>query len=158
VENAGGQLVTAGQVAGWCGVSAGSTTQGTRVTVKPVVDLNQPLQSAGYQPSAALAEQVRLRDRTCVHPWCQRPARSCDLDHIVPYDPDGPPWQTSTLNLAPLCRRHHRLKTHGGWSYTMIEPGTFLWRSPYGHTWLRDQSGTTDLTPAPVDPPLRRTS
>jgi hypothetical protein len=163
LEN-GGQLVTAGQVAGWCGVSAGSTTHSegstthaTKVTVKPVVDLNQTLQSAGYQPSAALAEQVRLRDRTCVHPWCQRPARSCDLDHIEPYDPDGPPWQTNSTNLAPLCRRHHRLKTHGGWTYSMVEPGTYLWRSPYGHTWLRDQSGTTDLTP-PAHPPERRAS
>jgi hypothetical protein len=165
LENAGGQLVTAGQVAQWCGVSAGSTTHstgstthGAKVTVKPVVDLNQPLTSAGYQPSAAVVDHVRLRDRTCVHPWCQRPARSCDLDHIVPWDPDGPPGQTTTLNLALLCRRHHRLKTHGGWTYTMIRPGAFLWRSPYGHTWLRDQTGTTDLTPPPIDPPPRRTS
>jgi hypothetical protein len=93
-----------------------------------------------------------------VHPWCQRPARCCDLDHIVPYDPDGPPGQTSTLNLALLCRRHHRLKTHGGWTYSMICPGVFLWRSPHGHWWLRDRTGTTDLTPKPVDPPPRRTS
>jgi hypothetical protein len=153
VENAGGQLVTAGQVAQWCGVSAGSTTQAAKVTVKPVVDLNQPLSSAGYQPSAAVVEHVRLRDRTCVHPWCQRPARSCDLDHIVPWDPDGPPGQTTTPNLALLCRRHHRLKTHGGWTYTMIQPGAFLWRSPYGHTWLRDRTGTTDLTPPPPEAP-----
>jgi hypothetical protein len=128
------------------------------VTVKPVVDLNQTLQCAGYQPSAAVVLHIRLRDRTCVHPWCQRPARFCDLDHIVPYDPDGPPGQTSTLNLALLCRRHHRLKTYGGWTYSMIRPGVFLWRSPHGHWWLRDRTGTTDLTPKPVDPPPRRTS
>ena len=148
LENAGGQLVTAGQVAGWCG-----RTDTAKVTVKPVVDLNQPLQCVGYQPSAAVAEHVRLRDMTCVHPWCQRPARSCDLDHIIPWDPDGPPGQTSTWNLALLCRRHHRLKTHGGWTYSMIRPGVFLWRSPYGHTWLRDRTGTTDLTPKPLPPP-----
>jgi hypothetical protein len=40
----------------------------------------------------------------------------------------------------------------------MVEPGTFLWRSPRGHTWLRDATGTTDLTPAMPDPPERRTS
>jgi hypothetical protein len=50
------------------------------------------------------------------------------------------------------------MKTHGGWTYTMLEPGVFLWRSPHGHTWLRDRSGTTDLTPPDVDPPPRRTS
>ncbi len=109
-----------------------------------------------------IAESVRLRDKTCVHPWCNRPARRCDLDHVDPYvDPDdgGPPDQTSTQNLAPLCRLHHRMKTHGGWTYTILEPGTYLWRSPHGYTWLRDQHGTTDLTPPePEPPPDRRTS
>jgi hypothetical protein len=50
------------------------------------------------------------------------------------------------------------MKTHGGWDYAMIQPGVYLWRSPHGHTWLRDATGTTDLTPEPVDPPPRRTS
>jgi hypothetical protein len=151
VENARGHLVTAGQVAEWCGVSTGSTTG---ITVRPVIDLAETLRSAGYQPSPTLVEQTQLRDRTCVFPWCNRPARSCDKDHIVPWDQGG---STSSDNLASLCRRHHRLKTHGGWSYTMLEPGSYLWRSPHGHTWLRDRTGTTDLTPEkvprPDDPP-----
>ena len=67
----------------------------------------------------------------------------------------GPPGQTSTDNLAPLCRLHHRMKTHGGWTYTTVEPGTYLWQSPHGHTWLRDPSGTTDLTAELVEPPER---
>jgi hypothetical protein len=76
--------------------------------------------------------------------------------HIAPYlDPadGGPPGQTATDNLACLCRLHHRMKTHGGWTYTMVEPGVFLWTSPHGYTYLRDPSGTTDLTPPPVEPP-----
>jgi hypothetical protein len=101
-----------------------------------------------------MAEEIDLRDRTCVFPWCHRPARRCDHDHTVPHDRGGP---TCPCNLAPLCRLHHRLKTHTTWTYTTLEPGTYLWRSPYGHTWLRDQTGTTDLTPPPVDPPPRRT-
>jgi len=35
----------------------------------------------------------------------------------------------------------------------MIEPGTYLWHSPDGYTYLRDHTGTTDLTPAPVESP-----
>ena len=35
-----------------------------------------------------------------------------DLDHTVEYSDTGPPGQTSTENLAPLCRTHHRAKTH----------------------------------------------
>jgi 5-methylcytosine-specific restriction endonuclease McrA len=147
VENAGGQLLTAGQIAAWC------AREESRVSVKPVIDLNRHQATDAYAVPERIAEQVRLRDRTCVHPFCQRPARVCDLDHIVPFDPVGPPGQTSTFNLALLCRRHHRLKTHGGWTYTMIDPGVFLWHSPYGHTWLRDRTGTTDLTPPSLTPP-----
>ncbi len=153
---AGGQLLTTGQIAEWC-----ARDDTTRVSVKPVLDLAAYTAVDAHDPPAAMAEQVRLRDRTCVHPWCQRPAGGCDLDHLIPYIPleeGGPPGQTNPLNLAPLCRLHHRMKTHAGWTYSMVEPGVFLWHGPHGHTWLRDHTGTTDLTPAEVDPPPRRTT
>jgi hypothetical protein len=157
VDGAGGaggqQLLTAAQVAAWCG---DPTT--ARVVVKPVVDLNAYQAVDGHEVPERIAEQVRLRDRTCVHPWCQRPASACDLDHIVPYvpmDQGGPPGQTNPLNLAPLCRLHHRMKTHGRWTYAMTAPGTYQWRSPHNHTYLRDKSGTTDLTPLPPEPPTK---
>jgi hypothetical protein len=159
LENAGGQLLTAAQVAGWCG-----RPDTDRVIVKPVRDLTTGHHPAAHQPSDGvqsyavpdrMAEEVDLRDRTCVFPWCQRPARRCDKDHRVPHDRGGP---TCPCNLAPLCRLHHRVKTHGGWTYTTLQPGTYRWRSPYGYTYLRDPGGTTDLTPPPVDPPPRRTS
>ena len=37
-------------------------------------------------------------------------------------------------------------KTHGGWAYTPLEPGTFLWTSRHGYQYLRDRSGTHDVT------------
>jgi hypothetical protein len=148
LENAGGQLLTAGQIAEWCG-----RDDTAKITVKPVIDLHQPEAVDQYKVPDWLAERVQLLDKTCVHPYCNRPARSCDTDHIVAYDEDGPPGQTSTDNLAALCRLHHRMKTHGGWTYTMVEPGVFLWASPHGHSYLRDHTGTADLTPAPVEPP-----
>jgi hypothetical protein len=145
VDNAGGRLLTAGQVADWCG-----RADLTGVIVKHVIDLNENITCTGYQPSPRLIEQVRLRDRTCVFPHCNRPARACDLDHIVAHAEGG---STSSDNLACLCRLHHRLKTHAGWSYQMVRPGVFLWRSPRGHRWRRDRTGTTDLTPPIVGPP-----
>ena len=63
----------------------------------------------------------------------------------MPFDDDGP---TASDNIAALCRRHHRLKTHSPWTYTMIEPGTYLWTSPHGYQYLRDHTGTTDVTRA----------
>jgi hypothetical protein len=145
VYNAGGRLLTAAQVAAWF-----RAPETTKVTVKKVVDLNQHLSCTSYTPSADLAEQVRLRDRTCVFPWCTKPARGCDLDHITPHAQSG---ETSSLNLACLCRLHHRMKTHGDWDYSMVRPGVFCWRSPSGHLWQRDPSGTTDLTPPTVEKP-----
>ncbi|HET8561438.1 MAG TPA: DUF222 domain-containing protein [Marmoricola sp.] len=152
VENAGGHLVTAGQVAAWCGVDT------SRVVVKPVIDLNEHIHVTSYEVPDRLREQVALRDQTCVFPWCTRPARrchpdegrGCDDDHVVPHARGG---STCSGNLAPLCRRHHRLKTHGRWTYTSPEPGTYLWSSPHGYAYLRDHTGTQDLTDLPVDPP-----
>ena len=72
------------------------------------------------------------------------PSHRCDVDHRVPYDDGG---ASCDCNLAPLCRRHHRLKTHRGYRYTVIEPGTFLWSTPHGLQLLRDPGGTRDVTP-----------
>jgi hypothetical protein len=91
-------------------------------------------------PTPRDREIVALRDRTCAHPYCNRPARRCDCDHIVPFDAGG--VTCPTCNLAPLCRHHHRLKTLAGWRYLMIEPGTYLWTDPYGFRYLRTRDGT----------------
>jgi len=48
--------------------------------------------------------------------------------------------------LAPLCRSHHRLKTHGRWAYTTLKPGSYLWTSPHGYQYLRDHTGTADVS------------
>ena len=151
VEQGGRRLIHADQIRAWCGQEL------SRITVRPVIDLNTTYTSPGYAPSPKLRQQVELRDRSCVFPFCSAPARSCDLDHIEPFDSDGPPGQTTTTNLACLCRAHHRAKTHPGahgvWGYRMLAPGTYLWTSPFGHTYLRDPAGTLDLTPDPVTPP-----
>ncbi|GAA5148264.1 hypothetical protein GCM10023340_21900 [Nocardioides marinquilinus] len=116
------------QIKEWCGAAA------TKVTVRPVVDLNTETASDAYRPSPTVAEHVMLRDRHCVFPRCTR--RRVDLDHIHPYECGGP---TSTANLAPLCRRHHRAKTHSRWRYRMLEPGLYEWTSPTGRTFTVDR-------------------
>ncbi|MFL6060670.1 MAG: HNH endonuclease [Marmoricola sp.] len=145
VENGGGRhLLTQQQVATWCG------RPDVTVVIKPVIDLNRPLASDSYEVPDRIQEHVELRDETCVFPFCTRLARSCQKDHTIAYDDGGP---TDSENLGDLCPHHHNLKTHGGWTYTMVEPGTFLWRSPHGYRFLRDHEGSEELTPRPVDPP-----
>ena len=101
-----------------------------------------------------MKNQVDLRDVVCVFPYCTRKAHRCDHDHRVDHDDGGP---TCSCNLAPTCRGHHRAKTTGGWSYLTVEPGTHLWRSPLGHQYLRDATGTLDVTPDPERLRLART-
>jgi hypothetical protein len=150
MEN-GQRLILLDQIQSWCADSR------TKVTVKPVIDLNAQLTAQGYEIPDRIREQVQLRDGTCVFPWCTRPARSCDVDHVVEYDHDADaerrpqPGPTQTDNLACLCRFHHRLKTHSAWRYAMVENGVFEWTSPHGHRYRRDHTGTTEIDPP--DPP-----
>ncbi|GAB3257464.1 hypothetical protein GCM10027425_18530 [Alteromonas gracilis] len=88
-----------------------------------------------HDPPPAMREVVTLRDAECAFPHCHRSSRHADRDHIDPWvDPDqgGPPGQTHPGNLAPLCRRHHRFKTHTDWAYRRDPDGSFTWTSPTG--------------------------
>ncbi|MGF9761941.1 DUF222 domain-containing protein [Microvirga sp. 0TCS3.31] len=151
----GQRLVLLDQVRDWCGDSR------TKVTVKPVIDLNADLATPAYEVPDRIREQVILRDRTCVFPWCTRPARGCDIDHITEYDHDAEadgrpqPGPTTTANLAALCRFHHRLKTHTAWRYEMTDNGCFEWTSPHGNHYRRDRHGTTAIE-ASGPPDIRR--
>jgi hypothetical protein len=136
--------VTAEQIRTWCG------HRDAQVTVKPVIDLADHVSVDAYEVPDRIAQAVALRDVSCVFPWCTRPARKlrpdqhpCDCDHVIPHRAGG---ATCTCQLAPLCRRHHRLKTHGGWTYTILEPGSYLWSSPHRYQYLRDHTGTLDVT------------
>jgi 5-methylcytosine-specific restriction endonuclease McrA len=149
----GRRLVLLDQLRSWCRDSR------TKITVKPVVDLNHEKSAPGYDIPDRIRDHVILRDRTCVFPWCTRPARGCDVDHVTGYDHDAvaegrpQPGPTETENLGALCRFHHRLKTHTAWHYEMTAPGIFKWTSPHGHRYRRDQTGTTALDPADPGPP-----
>ena len=141
IEQAGTRVLAAEQVRAWCG------RPDVTIVVRPVLDLHQRLETSGYRPTERIRDHVIARDRTCVFPWCGRNARHCDLDHVTAYDRHHPDrgGTTSTDNLAPLCRRHHRLKTRGRWSYAMTQPGVFVWTSPHGHTFRRDHTGSRQL-------------
>ncbi len=132
-------------IRGWCG------HPDAVVTVKPIVDLNGHVRVDQYELPDRLKELVDLRDGHCVFPYCTRPARGCDHDHAIPYDPTDPArGPTCSCNTAPLCRSHHRLKTHTPWRYRIIEPGVYAWTTPHGYRLVVDHAGTRDVTPPEV--------
>jgi hypothetical protein len=144
LEN-GQRLVLLEHIKDWC------TDSSTKVTIRPLIDLNATLSTPAYEVPDRIREQVVLRDKTCVFPWCTRAARGCDIDHVTPYDHHAAaegrpqPGPTSTDNLAALCRSHHRLKTHTAWRYRVTGPGCFEWTSPHGHMFRRDTTGTSAI-------------
>ena len=118
----------------------------SKATIQPVLDLNSTDAVDRHDPPPWMREQVILRDRHCVFPWCGRDARrSRPRPHhaLRPPDEGGPPGQTNPQNLAPLCRRHHRAKTFTGWTYERARDGTYTWTSPHGRTFTVGPDGTT---------------
>jgi hypothetical protein len=125
---------------------------GATVRLTPVVDLTRPITVNAYEVPDRLRAQVEHRDDGCRFPWCGR-LGAFDVDHIQPYQhpdphhPDGPPGdpppgQTTTDNLARLCRYHHRVKTHNDWHYQRTPTGDLRWTSPLGRTYTVDENGT----------------
>lgn len=127
----------------WCGRTD------THVTVQPVIDLADHDETTVHQIKTRTQVRSDLIGWTCVFPWCTKPARACDHDHIVPFNHEDPAagGASCDCNIAPLCRHHHQLKTHAGWRYTPVETGTWLWADPHGQQFLRDRDGTLDVTP-----------
>ncbi len=117
--------------------------------------LGGPAEAGGYTPTSAQERFLRLRDRTCRHPGCARPAGRTDLDHAVPYDCGG---RTTCQNLCCLCRTHHRLKTFArDWHFELRSDGTLTVTTPSGITrttrppGLREQAALPPPAPSPGD-------
>ncbi|GAA3679442.1 hypothetical protein GCM10022237_43350 [Nocardioides ginsengisoli] len=124
--------ISAEQVREWLGSA-------TSVVVRPVIDLAEHIPVTSYEIPDRHRVSVELRDHTCRFPHCAKKASRCDVDHAQPHGKGGP---TCPCNLVPLCRRHHRAKTHSKWRYEVTKPGTYRWTSPHGFTWQVDHRGT----------------
>lgn len=86
-----------------------------------------------YVPSQYLVDFLTARDQICRFPGCSQPARVGDIDHAIPWDEGG---ATDRANLGFLCRRHHRLKTHGNWKLISHSDGSCTWTSPTGKEYF----------------------
>lgn len=84
------------------------------------------------RPTVEQARKLAARYPTCVHPGCRMPSIQCDIDHTEDWAEGG---LTTLCNLAPLCRRHHRLKHQTAWNYRKLGDGTIEWTSQFGLTY-----------------------
>ncbi|MFI6276382.1 DUF222 domain-containing protein [Streptomyces sp. NPDC050988] len=129
--------VTAGQVRE---IAFAGGTVWRRLLVQPASGLLVKTDPLTYKPTAEAARHVVARDQYCAFPSCRMPASRCDLDHVRPFDHARPErgGPTTPENLQPLCRRHHRLKTHHpGWRVGRdARTGNAVWTAPTGHTYI----------------------
>ena len=98
-----------------------------------------------YRVPAALRRFIQARDQNCRFPGCGRRAAHCEIDHAIPWSQGG---TTGPANLGALCTRHHRMKTHAGWSIVDADVGgSCTWQSPFGHEYRHE-------SPPPIPPSL----
>lgn len=121
-----------------------------RVTVQPVIDLNDISPVDGYEVRGRLRQAVFLKSAgTCPFPYCDTFSIHAQCDHTICW-PRGP---TELGNLSPPDTRHHRVKTHGQWQVRQPFAGLYVWKDPHGQHYLVDQHGTRAI-PA-RQPPVR---
>jgi hypothetical protein len=133
VEDEPGWLEGYGRVTAQTARALAADETGTwrRLVIDPIFGQVIDYGTTSYRPPTHLADLVIARDGTCTFPPCNRPARSCDLDHEVPY----PHGDTSAENLGSKCRRDHRLKHQAGWQVRRNQDGTITWTSPQGREY-----------------------
>ena len=108
---------------------------GTTVVVRPVLDLSRTDAVNAHDPPPVDGRPgpVPRPDTASSPAAAAAPADLRPRPHrALPATPDagGPPGQTRPANLAPLCRCHHRAKTHGAWA---LPPPTTTAPTPGPH-------------------------
>ncbi len=68
--------------------------------------------------SAPTGRALKVRDKACRFPGCDRPANWTSPHHIVFWTRQGGP--TNLPNLVSLCFFHHRLVHEGGWQVLKV--------------------------------------
>jgi hypothetical protein len=105
-----------------------------------------------YLPSQRLRDFITTRDVRCRQPGCTTRATRTDLDHATPFDRGG---DTVRANMGALCRRHHLLKTHEGYTITdSHDNGTCTIHTPTGMTYQHEPVPILPDTPDIEDPPF----
>lgn len=112
---------------------AGHAPSFTRLLTHPETGAVLSVGRTRYTPPKDLQDWVRVRDRTCRHPGCNRVAVRCEIDHTTPWSQGG---ETCAGNLGAFCKRHHMFKTLGFWKHRQPVEGTIVSTSFAGRTYI----------------------
>ncbi len=127
---------------------AGTAKSWLRILTDPEKGTILSIGRKRYKPPKSLRRWIEYRDQDCRGIGCRKPARSCEIDHTIPYfrrtyAPDGTPQplgETSHDNLGAFSTYWHHVKDdpESGWTVTQPSPGTFLFTTPTGRTYRQD--------------------
>jgi Domain of unknown function (DUF222)/HNH endonuclease len=99
-ELASGTIITPGSLAWWLDQSLIERIEFDGPN--RVIGVGRPRAFTG-----ALKRAIQVRDRTCTHPYCDKPAEHCEIDHIRPHADGG---RSTQENGRLLCGFHNRLR------------------------------------------------
>lgn len=106
-----------GWVSGIGYLSATATKQLLERGTKEVdIDALQDKVSSAYTTPPDIRSMVVGLEGTCAMGGCGAPAHSAQMDHRINFADGGP---TTAANLAPLCVKHHTMKTDRRMTYVM---------------------------------------
>jgi hypothetical protein len=83
--------------------------------------------------SAPQSKALKVRDRGCTWPGCDRPATWTSAHHVVHWIHGG---STDLPNLVLLCYRHHWMVHEGNWQILRSDDGSILTIPPMGYGYL----------------------
>ena len=73
-----------------------------QVVIQPVLNMARRDAVDSHDPPGWMRDLVHLRDGHCIFPRCHVDARSCDLDHTIPYDETDHPAKPGQ-RTSPAC-------------------------------------------------------
>ncbi|MFN0028877.1 MAG: hypothetical protein ACKV2O_17080 [Acidimicrobiales bacterium] len=95
-----------------------------------------------------IANAIRVRDRHCTYPGCDRPPSWADIHHCHPWETGG---ETKITNGTLLCRWHHTYIHRHKWTVKLDEHQKPIFRKPDGtvlhHQPCRPQPQTAQRPP-----------
>ena len=96
---------------------------------------------------AGVRRAITDRDRGCRFPGCPAPVTWCEIDHVIPWEPDehGRRGPTAYDNGILICKFHHRKAKHPDrWWPTLHADGTVTWVHPVHGTRTSHPRGAID--------------